>query len=250
MAISQVWQAAGLSQVHGTWLNTLQASLQTPPLQNLASFLQQQLEQGEAVLPAQQDWFNAFKLTPFEQVKVVVLGQDPYHGMEQGLPQGHGLSFSVNPGVKIPPSLRNILKELSADLGIKPATHGDLSQWAQQGVLLLNTVLTVLQSQAGAHQNKGWEQLTDEVISALSRERTGLVFMLWGKPAQKKAHFIDAEKHLVLEAVHPSPLSAHRGFFGCGHFSKANGYIQQQGQAPIDWQRTPVLAAPSQIQLL
>jgi uracil-DNA glycosylase len=250
MTMPQVWQAAGLSQVHGTWLNTLQTSLQTPPLQDLAVFLQHQLEQGETVLPAQQDWFNAFKLTPFEQVKVVVLGQDPYHGMEQGLPQGHGLSFSVNPGVKIPPSLRNILKELSADLGTKPATHGDLSQWAQQGVLLLNTVLTVLQSQAGAHQNKGWEQLTDEVISALSRERTGLVFMLWGKPAQKKAQLIDADKHLVLEAAHPSPLSAHRGFFGCGHFSKANGYIQQQGQTPIDWQRTPVLAEPSQIQLL
>ena len=245
-----LWQAAGLSQVDNTWLKVLQPCLDSPPLAALADFLQQQLDSSAVVLPPQQDWFNAFKLTPFDQVKVVVLGQDPYHGLEQGQAQGHGLSFSVNQGFKIPPSLRNILKELNADLGVKAATHGDLTQWAQQGVLLINTVLTVLQGQAGAHQKQGWEQLTDTVISELSAQRSGVVFLLWGKPAQKKAQLIDTRKHLILEAVHPSPLSAHRGFLGCGHFSKANAYIQQQGQTPIDWQRTPIVHQPNQISLL
>ena len=181
---------------------------------------------------------------------MVILGQDPYHGFDQGEPQAHGLSFSVNKGTKTPPSLRNILKELSTDLAIQPAAHGDLSQWAKQGVLLLNTVLTVEQSQAGAHQGKGWESLTNEVIKALSEQRSGLVFMLWGKPALAKAALIDANKHYVLEAVHPSPLSAYRGFFGCGHFSKANDYIVRQGGHVINWQRTPLLAEANQIQLL
>ena len=180
----------------------------------------------------------------------MILGQDPYHGVEQGLPQAHGLSFSVNEGVKTPPSLRNVLKELHADLAIRSATHGDLSQWAQQGVLMLNTVLTVAQSQAGAHQGQGWESLTDEVIRALNKQRSGLVFLLWGKPAQNKAALIDAKKHCVLKAVHPSPLSAYRGFLGCGHFSKTNVYLVEQGLNPIDWQRTPIDASASQIQLL
>jgi len=245
-----IWQAAGLSQLDEAWLKLLQPCLQSPPLQALAEFLQAQLEQEKSVFPAQKDWFNAFALTPFKQVKVVVLGQDPYHSVEQGQPQAHGLSFSVNQGVKIPPSLRNMLKELASDLDVKAVTHGDLTQWAQQGVLLLNSVLTVAQGQAGAHHGQGWEQLTDTVITELSNQRSGIVFMLWGKQAQQKAQLIDADKHLILTAVHPSPLSAHRGFFGCRHFSLANAYLQAQGTHTIDWQRTPVLVEPSQIQLL
>ena len=245
-----IWQSAHLDQLDDGWLKVLQPCLKKPQVQVLASFLESQLDQQGGVLPLQKDWFNAFKLSPLSQVKVVILGQDPYHGIEQGQPQAHGLSFSVNKGIKTPPSLRNILKELTADLAIQPATHGDLSQWAQQGVLLLNTVLTVAQSQAGAHQGRGWECLTDEVIKALSEQCSGLVFMLWGKPAQAKAALINTNKHCVLEAVHPSPLSAYRGFFGCGHFSKANVYLAGQGLSPIDWQRTPVLIEASQIQLL
>ena len=245
-----IWQDAHLDQLDEGWLRVLQPCLQLPQVERLATFLQIQLDQQIKVLPAQKDWFNAFKLTPFKQVKVVILGQDPYHGVEQGLPQAHGLSFSVNEGVKTPPSLRNVLKELHTDLAIRSATHGDLSQWAQQGVLMLNTVLTVAQSQAGAHQGQGWETLTDEVIRALNKQRSGLVFLLWGKPAQNKAALIDAKKHCVLKAVHPSPLSAYRGFLGCGHFSKTNVYLVGQGLNPIDWQRTPIGASASQIQLL
>jgi uracil-DNA glycosylase len=245
-----IWQNAHLHQLDKSWLKVLEPCLLQPELNALAAFLQQQLDQKIALLPKQSDWFNAFKLTPLQQVKVVILGQDPYHRFEQGQPQAHGLSFSVNQSVKTPPSLRNILKELANDLGVQPATHGNLSQWAQQGVLLLNTVLTVEHSQAGAHQGKGWEYLTDTVISAISQQCDGVVFMLWGKPAQAKAGLIDASKHCVLETVHPSPLSAYRGFFGCAHFSKANAYITQRGQSPIDWQRTPVLAEPSQFVLL
>ena len=244
-----IWQKAHLDQLHDSWLRVLQPCLKQPQIEVLASFLGQELNQSDTLLPPQKDWFNAFKLTPFDQVKVVVLGQDPYHGIEQGQAQAHGLSFSVNKGIKVPPSLSNILKELKADLGIEAATHGDLSQWAQQGVLLLNTVLTVAQSRAGAHQGKGWESLTDLVIQTLNKERFGLVFMLWGKSAQQKSRLIDASKHCVLEAVHPSPLSAYRGFFGCGHFSKANAYLAEQGLTAIDWQRTPLLPEPSQTQL-
>ena len=216
----------------------LQPCLKTPQAEALASFLETQLELQGGVLPLQEQWFKAFKLTPFNQVKGVLLGQ------------AHGLSFSVNQGIKTPPSLRNILKELTADLAIQTSTHGDLSQWALQGVLLLNTVLTVAQSQAGAHQGKGWEAITDAVIKALSEQSSGLVFMLWGKPAQAKAALIDTNKHWILQAVHPSPLSAYRGFFGCGHFSKANVHLSEQGLSPIDWQRTPLLKEARQIQLL
>lgn len=245
-----IWQDAHLHQLDESWLKVLQPCLQQPKLEALAAFLQGQLDQNIDLLPVQSDWFKAFKLTPLHQVKVVILGQDPYHGFEKGLPQAHGLSFSVNKGIKTPPSLRNILKELTTDLSIQPASHGNLTQWAQQGVLLLNTVLTVEPSQPGAHQGKGWEQLTDQVISAISKQCVGVVFMLWGKPAQAKAGLIDASKHCVLEAVHPSPLSAYKGFLGCGHFSKANAYMAQQGRSTIDWQRTPVLEEPSQFQLL
>ena len=245
-----IWQNAHLDQLDEGWLKVLQPCFQHPQVETLAIFLQAQLDQQIELLPLQKDWFNAFKLTPFHQVKVVILGQDPYHGFDQGQPQAHGLSFSVNKGAKTPPSLRNILKELTADLAIQPATHGDLSQWAQQGVLLLNTVLTVERSQAGVHQGRGWESVTDEVIRSLSEQRSGVVFMLWGKPAQTKAVLIDANKHCILETVHPSPLSAYRGFFGCGHFSKANAYMAKQGLNAIDWQRTPLLEEPSQIQLV
>ena len=248
--VQSIWKNAHLEQLDEGWLKVLQPCLKQPQVEVLATFLQGQLDLKIDLLPPQKDWFNAFKSTPFKQVKVVILGQDPYHGFEQGQPQAHGLSFSVNKGINTPPSLRNILKELKADLAIQLATHGDLTQWAQQGVLLLNTVLTVESSRAGAHQGRGWESLTDHVIRALNEQRTGVVFMLWGKPAQKKAGLIDAKKHCVLEAVHPSPLSAYRGFFGCGHFSKANMYLVEQGLKAIDWQRTPVLTEPSQIQLL
>jgi len=245
-----IWQNAHLDQLDEGWLEVLQPCLKQPKLEQLATFLQGRLDQHIDLLPSQNDWFNAFKLTPFKQVKVVILGQDPYHGFEQGQPQAHGLSFSVNKSIKTPPSLRNILKELNADLAIELAAHGDLTQWAQQGVLLLNTVLTVEQGQAGAHQGRGWEVLTDQVIRAISEQCSEVVFMLWGKPAQLKAGLIDGNKHCILKAVHPSPLSAYRGFFGCGHFSKANIYLAGHGQRAIDWQRTPIIAEPSQIKLL
>jgi uracil-DNA glycosylase len=245
-----IWQNAHLDQLDEGWLKVLQPCIKTPQIEELATFLQGRIDQHVDLLPSQNDWLNAFKLTPFKQVKVVILGQDPYHGFEQGQPQAHGLSFSVNKGIKTPPSLRNILKELKADLAIEIASHGDLTQWAQQGVLLLNTVLTVEQSNAGAHQGKGWEVLTDHVIKAINDQCSGVVFMLWGKPAQQKASLIDAHKHCILESVHPSPLSAYRGFFGCGHFSKANAYLAEQGLKVIDWQRTPVVLEPRQISLL
>jgi len=183
------------------------------------------------IFPHSNDCFNALNETPFEQVEVVILGQDPYHGPNQA----HGLSFSVKPGIKTPPSLVNIYKELEADLNIPIANHGYLINWARQGVLLLNSVLTVEASKAGSHQNKGWETFTDQVIQLINEHHQGVVFMLWGSYAQKKGRHIDRSKHCVLESVHPSPLSAYRGFFGCGHFSKANQYLESIGKAPIDW---------------
>ena len=175
--------------------------------------------------------FTAFDLTPFKEVKVVIIGQDPYHG--EG--QAHGLSFSVPKGLKLPPSLKNILKELESDLGCANPTSGNLEAWAKQGVLLLNTVLTVRKSEAGSHQKKGWETFTDAVVAHLNEECEGLVFLLWGSPAQKKGKSIDRERHLVLQAPHPSPLSSYRGFFGCRHFSQTNEYLIQHNKKPIDW---------------
>ena len=175
-------------------------------------------------------------------MKVVVLGQDPYHGPGQA----HGLCFSVLPGVEIPPSLRNIYQELQTDLGIEPASHGCLSHWAEQGVLLLNATLTVERGNAGAHQGKGWEEFTDRAIHELNDRRDGLVFLLWGSYAQKKGAFIDSSRHLVLKAPHPSPLSAYRGFFGCRHFSKTNEYLMRHGVDPIDW-RLPKNVAPDSL---
>lgn len=218
-------------QLSATWQTKLVAELDADYMQTLQRFIAKQREQGIEIFPRADDCFNAFKLTPFEQVKVVILGQDPYHGPNQA----HGLSFSVKPGMKVPPSLLNIYKELNQDLNIPIAAHGNLENWAQQGVLLLNSVLTVEQSKANSHQGKGWEVFTDKVFEVLNQEHKGLVFMLWGSYAQKKGKAIDRDKHLVLEAVHPSPLSVYRGFFGCQHFSLANQYLLKQGKSDIDW---------------
>ena len=200
-------------------------------MQSLWRYLEQEKQAGKTLYPEESQLFNAFNSTPFNDVKVVILGQDPYHGPGQA----HGLSFSVPAGIKIPPSLRNIYKEIERDLGISPSSSGCLQHWADQGVLLLNAILTVEQAQAGSHQKKGWEAFTDEVIRQLSESRQGVVFLLWGNYAQKKGKIIDRSKHCVFESVHPSPLSAHRGFLGCGHFSAANGYLDGQGLSAIDW---------------
>lgn len=214
------------------WLDVLGAEFRKPYMAELRDYLERQKNSGKVIYPPGSLWFNAFNSTPFDQVRVVILGQDPYHGPNQA----HGLCFSVLPGVKVPPSLVNIYKELEADLGIVPASHGCLTHWAEQGVLLLNATLTVVQGSAGAHQGKGWETFTDAAIHALNERREHLVFMLWGSYAQKKGSFIDGNRHLVLRAPHPSPLSAHRGFLGCRHFSRANDYLVSSGQSPVDWQ--------------
>ena len=214
------------------WQAVLENEFEQPYMQQLKAFLQQQKNQQKVIYPHSSNWFHALETTPLSNVKVVILGQDPYH--QPG--QAHGLCFSVKPGVAIPPSLMNIYKELNNDLGIAPAKHGYLEAWAKQGVLLLNAVLTVEHGQANAHQGKGWEQFTDRVINLVNQQRENVVFMLWGSYAQKKGAAIDNQRHLVLKAPHPSPLSAHRGFLGCKHFSQANDYLQQHGQTPIDWQ--------------
>ncbi len=218
-------------KIEDSWKQRLLNQFQQPYMQSLRSFLQQQKEQGKIIYPRGNDYFNAFNLTPFDQVKVVILGQDPYHGPNQA----HGLCFSVQHGVAIPPSLVNIYKEINRDLKLPIPNHGCLTHWAEQGVLLLNAVLTVEQGKAAAHQGKGWEQFTDAVIRELNDHREGIVFMLWGSYAQKKGQIIDRKKHCVLVAPHPSPLSAHRGFLGCGHFSQANDYLKKHGKMPIDW---------------
>ncbi len=224
------------------WKARLLDVLTGAPMQALRAFLRAQLAAGKTIYPPRAQIFAALDATPFDQVKVVILGQDPYHGPGQA----HGLCFSVRPGVPVPPSLQNIFKEIQADLGIAPARHGDLRSWAGQGVLLLNAVLTVEHGRAGAHQGQGWEQFTDAVIDRLNREREGLVFLLWGSPAQAKGRLLDRQRHLVLTAPHPSPLSAHRGFLGCRHFSQTNAWLVARGQAPIDWSLPAApIAAPS-----
>lgn len=195
------------------------------------AFLAQQKKSNKIIFPAQKNWFKAFELTPFNEVKVIILGQDPYHS--EG--QAQGLSFSVADGMKIPPSLRNIYQELELDLGIPANDSGNLKHWATQGVLLLNSVLTVEKNSPGSHANSGWIDFTDGVIHTLSEEKENLIFMLWGSYAQQKVELIDANKHLILTATHPSPFSAHKGFFGCKHFSKANDYLKIHKQKPIDW---------------
>ena len=214
------------------WQVELAGEFEQPYMQQLKAFLQQQKQAHKVIFPHSANWFHALETTPLSEVKVVILGQDPYH--QPG--QAHGLCFSVKPGVTIPPSLVNIYKELKTDLGIEPVRHGYLESWARQGVLLLNAVLTVEHNQANAHQGKGWEQFTDKVIATVNAQRQNVVFMLWGSYAQKKGAMIDTDKHLILKAPHPSPLSAHRGFLGCRHFSQANAYLQAHGQTAIDWQ--------------
>jgi len=218
-------------QLEASWKARVGEYLARPEMKELSAFLRSEKAAGKAIYPAGADIFNALNATPFDQVKVVILGQDPYHGPGQA----HGLCFSVPPGVEVPPSLANIFKEIQADLGLPRPAHGCLRAWAGRGVLLLNAVLTVEQGRAGAHAGKGWEGFTDHVIERLATERDGLVFMLWGSYAQAKGKVIDPRRHCVLRAPHPSPLSAHRGFFGCGHFSKANRYLAGRGQGQIDW---------------
>ena len=218
-------------QLEPSWKARVGDYLQRQDMQALAGFLRQRKAAGARIYPPGPRIFAALDATPFDRVKVVILGQDPYHGPGQA----HGLAFSVRPGVPVPPSLANIYVELQRDLGISRPDHGCLLPWAWQGVLLLNAVLTVEAGRAGAHQGKGWEGFTDHVVDVLNRERDGLVFLLWGSYAQAKGKRIDTSRHRVLKAPHPSPLSAHRGFIGCGHFSAANEYIARRGHTPIDW---------------
>ncbi len=214
-----------------SWKSRLKEEFEQDYMQQLRAFLQARKQAGAVVYPPGSQIFSALDSTPFEQVRVVILGQDPYHGPGQA----HGLCFSVREGVPTPPSLQNIYKEIEQDLGLPVPAHGNLEHWAKQGVLLLNAVLTVERGQAGAHQGKGWERFTDKIVNLLSAEREGLVFLLWGSYAIKKGASIDRKRHLVLTAPHPSPLSAYRGFFGCQHFSKANRYLQEQGAPAINW---------------
>ena len=216
-----------------SWQDALGEEKQKPYFVDLMQRVAQARASGTVIYPDKSDVFNALKFTPLESVKVVILGQDPYHGPNQA----HGLCFSVLPGVKIPPSLRNIYKELSADIsGFEPPEHGNLTAWAEQGVLLLNTVLTVEQGQAHSHANWGWERFTDVVIDAVNRHTQNVVFLLWGSHAQKKGKQVDTSRHKVLTAPHPSPLSAHRGFLGCQHFSQANTYLREHGKTAVNWQ--------------
>ena len=217
-------------RIEETWRRHLQTEFDAPYFAELVSFVRQEYQQGR-VYPPGRLIFNAFDQCPFDKVKVVIIGQDPYH--EPG--QAQGLCFSVPDGVQIPPSLINIYKEIEDGLGVQCPPSGDLTRWARQGVLLLNATLTVREHQAGSHQRRGWEQFTDAVIATLSRERDGLVFLLWGSYAQSKRTLIDSSRHLVLQSPHPSPLSAHRGFFGNHHFSQANAWLQSHGQQPILW---------------
>lgn len=219
-----------------SWRPWLEAEFGQPYMQALKQFLQAEKAAHKVIYPHSSDWFHALEATPLDQVKVVIIGQDPYH--QPG--QAHGLCFSVRPGVRIPPSLVNIYKELHSDLGIEPANHGYLEHWARQGVLLLNAVLTVELGKANAHQGRGWETFTDRIIQLVNDQCEPVVFMLWGSYAQRKGACIDTRRHLVLKAPHPSPLSAHRGFFGCRHFSRANEWLAQHGRTPIDWQLPPV----------
>ena len=214
-----------------SWKARVGEYLLRPEMQTLAQFLREEKAHGKHIFPPGPQIFAALDATPFEQVKVVILGQDPYHGPGQA----HGLCFSVPPGVNAPPSLVNIFKEIERDLGIARPSHGNLMSWAQQGVLLLNAVLTVEVGKAGSHQGKGWEGFTDHIVECLECERDGLVFLLWGSYAQAKGRIIDGRKHCVLRAPHPSPLSAHRGFIGCGHFGAANRWLQGRHLPPIDW---------------
>lgn len=220
-------------KIEESWKNVLMNEFEQPYFQSIKSFLVQEKQGGKKIYPPGSLIFNAYNTTPFNQVKVVIIGQDPYHGPQQAM----GLSFSVPRGVAVPSSLKNIYKELATNInGFQIPNHGDLTKWAEQGVFLLNASLTVEHRKANAHKDIGWHKFTDATIRRLSEGREGLVFLLWGSFARKKKTLIDTTKHHILESVHPSGLSAHRGFFGCEHFSKANAILQQQGKTPIDWQ--------------
>ncbi|HRK97432.1 MAG: uracil-DNA glycosylase [Alphaproteobacteria bacterium] len=214
-----------------SWLDVIGVEFDKSYMVQLKSFLAQEKKAGKVIYPKGDEIFNAMNTTRFDDVRVVILGQDPYHGAGQA----HGLSFSVRSGVKLPPSLMNIYKEISAEYDVLMPKDGDLTRWAKQGVLLLNATLTVQDSLAGSHQNKGWEEFTDAIVRAINDRAENIVFLLWGSYAQKKGAIIDRKKHLVLTASHPSPLSAHRGFLGCGHFRAANDYLESNGFSPIDW---------------
>lgn len=217
--------------IHNSWQTILTDEFEKEYYQKLRNFLKKEYT-TQKIHPDMYHIYEALELTPYEKVKVVILGQDPYHGVNQA----HGLSFSVQPGVKIPPSLNNIYKELQSDLGISPVKHGNLVSWAKQGVLLLNTVLTVREGQAYSHRGKGWEILTDKIIEKLNEREKPIIFILWGKPAQEKMKMIDKSRHIILTSAHPSPLSAHRGFLGSKPFSKTNDALMALGEIPIDWQ--------------
>lgn len=217
--------------IHNSWQDVLKEEFTKEYYLHLRDFLKQEYSQ-QTIYPDMYHIYSALELTPYEEVKVVILGQDPYHGPNQA----HGLSFSVQPGVRTPPSLMNIYKELQADLGYPPVVHGFLESWAKQGVLLLNTVLTVRNGQAYSHRGQGWENLTDAIIKKLNDRDKPIVFILWGKPAQEKIKMIDTSKHIIIKSPHPSPLAAHRGFFGSKPFSKTNQALEQLGEAPINWQ--------------
>lgn len=219
-------------KINASWKEVLKLEFEKSYFIELAGFLKVEKAMGKVIYPPGSLIFNAFELTPFDKVKVVILGQDPYHGKGQA----HGLSFSVMKGVKPPPSLQNIFREIASDLGIQfSGTYGDLSHWARQGVLLLNASLTVREGEPMSHSKIGWEQFTDAVIKTVSAQKENVVFMLWGRFAQEKQALIDATKHLILKAAHPSPFSAYNGFMGCKHFSKANDYLVKNGKEPIDW---------------
>lgn len=218
-------------RLHESWKAPLLPEFQADYMADLRAFLMAEKAAGKQIFPKGGEWFRALELTPLHQIRVLILGQDPYHGPGQA----HGLCFSVKPGVRPPPSLVNMYKELQSDLGIPRPKHGFLEHWAEQGVLLLNSVLTVEMAKAASHQKKGWERFTDAVIRLVNAKDEPVVFMLWGAYAQKKAAFVDTDKHLVLKAAHPSPLSAHNGFLGCRHFSRCNAFLESKGLAPIDW---------------
>lgn len=220
-----------MSQITNDWLDAISDEFKKPYYKELYNFVKEEYSKT-VVYPPADDIFNAFHFTPLSEVKVLILGQDPYHNVNQA----HGLSFSVKPGEDIPPSLQNIYQELHDDLNCYIPNNGYLEKWAKEGVLLLNTVLTVRAHQANSHQGKGWEHFTDAVINAVNQQDRPIVYMLWGKPAQAKASMLTNPKHLILKAPHPSPLSAYRGFFGCKHFSQANEFLEKNGISPIDWQ--------------
>ncbi|MEO1169695.1 MAG: uracil-DNA glycosylase [Pseudomonadota bacterium] len=225
----------GQIKLHDSWKEPLKGEFDAQYMQDLRAFLVGEKENGKRIFPAGSLWFHALDATPLDKVRAVILGQDPYHGPGQA----HGLCFSVRPGIRPPPSLVNIYKEMESDLGIARANHGHLEHWAQQGVLLLNSVLTVEQHQAASHRGRGWEQFTDAIVRLVAEKEEPVVFLLWGSYAQKKAAFVQSVeqggRHCVLKAPHPSPLSAHNGFFGCKHFSKANAFLESVGREPIDW---------------